>query len=170
MELTPIERLAIAQAIQKSVGRYVETGNPDNLRGRVDAEMKKRYESDPMAGKSYDVKLFGEKVGTYSLTVSKPKQQETVADIQIDDYDRFMKWCIREGFIEVNMESVLLHFRKCGELPDGCTPIELVKLEDPGGQVTRTTLKVEPAKVAEVLGERAALPLTKLLEGTFEND
>lgn len=165
LELTNTEKLAVAQAFQKAVGDITKTGDPDNLRGEVDAEMKERYMSDPMAGKSYDVKLLGRKVGTYSITVSKGKPQKVTKTLDILDMQEFMEWAEREGFMAVDMEAVMKHYRLSGEVPDGCEPVEEIEPEVLGGEITRTTLKIEPNEVARALGPQLEPIAYALLEG-----
>lgn len=165
LELTNTEKLAIAQAFQKAVGDMTKTGDPTNLRGRVDAEMKERYLGDPMAGRSYDVKLLGKKVGTYSITVSKGKPSKTVNALNVLDQQEFTEWAICNGFMTVDMSAVLAYFNESGEVPEGCEPIQLVEPGTEGGEITRTTLKIEPESVARVLGPQLEPIAYALLEG-----
>lgn len=168
MQLTDVERLAVAQAFQKAVGDLTATKDPDNLRGRVDAEMVGAFYSNPMAGKSFDLKLLGEKVGTYSMTVSKPKPQKVERILDVKDSKAFREWAERGGFMEVDMAAVQEHFEESGEVPEGCDIATLVTPADEGGAVTRTTLKVEPEAVARVLGGQLPEVTTELLEGGFD--
>lgn len=169
MELNPVEKLAIAQALQNRIGDMVSTKNPDNLRGEVDRIMIERYENDPLAAKSCDVKLLGEKVGTYSLTVSKGKRQSKRVDIDVRDMAEFRQWCADMGFLEVNMKAVNDYVHKTGDVPDGCEAVTVIEPEVIGGHVTRTTLKVQPERVAEVLGNRIAEVAQNLLEGGYDD-
>lgn len=165
MEFTDIERLAIAQAFQKAVGEMVSTKNPDNLRGRVDAQMKEVYESSPLAPKSFDVNVMGQKVGSYSLTVSKPREQTTETGLEITDIDLFSKWAMAEGCVKIDMDKVERLFAKTGIVPDGCTPLTVVTPADEGGKVTRATLKVDPEKVSKALGPNIGEAVRGMLEG-----
>lgn len=170
MELNSVEKLAVAQAIQNAIGDLVKTKNPDNLRGEVDALMIERYESDPMGAKSFDVKLFGQKVGTYSLTVSKPKPQSEHVEITVNDEAEFRRWCEREGFMTIDMGAVERYFADTGDMPYGCDARTVIEPEIMGGQVTRTTLKVAPAEVARILGDKALGEYTAKLLGGGEVD
>ena len=145
-----------------------KTKDPDNLRGRVDELMKEWYYSNPMAGKSFDVKLLGKKVGTYSLTVSKPTEQRTRLELNIDDKVVFRKWCEDNGFMCIDMKAVEEHFEDSGEVPNGCKPVEVVIPADEGGIIERTALKVEPKLVADILGNNLAEATVALLEGGFD--
>lgn len=168
MELSNVEKLAVCQAFQKAVGEHTKTGRSDNLRGMVDAEMRERYEADPMAGKSYDVKVLGRKVGTYSLTVSKPKPSKVETGLQVDDEEELFGWAWNEGFMTVDMDAVLCHFKGCGEVPAGCSVTETVIPGEVGGEVTRTTLKVEPFAVESALGGMLGDAARDLLEGGYD--
>lgn len=164
MELSNVEKLAVCQAFQKVVGEHTKTGRSDNLRGMVDAEMRERYEADPMAGRSYDVKVQGCKVGTYSLTVSKPKPSRTEKSLEVLDDAEFLGWALREGYMMVDMDAVVEHFNSSGEVPAGCGVVETVIPGEIGGEVTRTTLKVEPFAVEAALGGMVGEVARGLLE------
>lgn len=170
LELTNTEKLAIAQAFQKAVGGMTKTGDPSNLRGEVDAEMRERYMSDPMAGKSYDLKLLGQKVGTYYLTVSKGRPESRETTLEIKDRGEFMAWAEENGYVEMvaDMEAIMSDFSTSGEIPAGCDVVEVVKPEVLGGEVTRTTLKVDEAEVARVLGPQLEPIAYALLEGGID--
>lgn len=168
VELSEVEKLIVKQAFLNAVADDVATRNPDNLRGRVDEMMKEAYYDSPMAAKSFDLKLLGEKVGTYSLTVSKGKPQQIIEDLNVDDYGRLMAWAAENGFIEVDMDAVRSHFKACGEVPDGCSVNQSVIPEVVGGVVTRTTVKVDERTVARVLGPQLEPIAYALIEG--END
>lgn len=165
VELNDVEKLAVAQAFMNAVGKLTETKNVGNLRGRVDGMMKERFYEDPMAGKSYDVRLLGQKVGTYSLTVSKPKPSSERVEFEVKDPHALFDWAIREGCVNVDMEAVMQRFKETAEVPDGCSPITVVVPSEPGGVVTRTTLKVDEAAVAERLGGMLGAAARMLLEG-----
>lgn len=163
MEFNEVEKLAVAQAFMKAVGSMVETKNPDNLRGAVDAMMIDRYESDPMAPKSFDVKVLGQKVGSYSLTVSKPTESRIKTELEVTDNDEFLAWAFAHRYVKVDQRAVDLHFEATGEVPDGCEPVEVVVPGEAGGEVTRTTLKVEPELVMKALGGQLEAATRELL-------
>lgn len=163
MELTNVEKLAIAQGFQKAVGEMVKTKTPTNLRGIVDAQMADNYRL--FGAKSFDVNLLGEKVGTYSLTVSKPTESKIKTVLEVVDKEEFMAWAFAHGFVKVDQCAVDMHFAATGEVPDGCEPEEVVVPGEVGGEVVRTTLKVEPELVMKALGNRLEEATTMLLEG-----
>lgn len=169
MELNPVEKLAILQALQNRIGDMVKTKDPDNLRGEVDAMMVDMYENNPLAGKSFDVKLFGQKVGTYSLSVSKGKPQTKRMDIDVRDVVEFRQWCADMGFLEVNMKAVNDYVRTTGDVPEGCELLKVIEPEVIGGEVTRTSLKVQPEEVARVMGKNLGEFTELLLEGGLDD-
>lgn len=169
MELNPVEKLAILQALQNRIGDMVKTKDPGNLRGEVDAMMVDMYQNNPLAGKSFDVKLFGQKVGTYSLTVSKAKPQKKRWDIDVLDEVEFRQWCADMGFLEVNMKAVNDYVNKTADIPEGCDVVTVIEPEIVGGTVTRTTLKVQPEEVARVMGNNLGEFAELLLEGELDD-
>lgn len=164
-ELSNTEKLAIAQAFQNVIGDMVSTKKPGNLRDAVDREMRELYEGNPMAGRSYDVRLLGTKVGTYSLTVSKPTESVAKMQLRIDDSAELLGWAIAEGFVNVDMSAVDAYFQEHGVVPDGCSAIEVVTPGSAGGEITRTTLRIDEEKVAQVMGNQLGAYAQNLLEG-----
>lgn len=168
MELTNKEKLIIEQAFYKAIAEDVATKNPDNLRGIVDAEYKTLYEET--GAKSFDAKLNGEKVGTYSLTISKPTDSREEKICEVDDLDVLREW---DGYPQLAMhyifdrtrEAVAKYFKDTGEVPPGCITLDVVYPGNPGGEVERTALKVDTDKVAEALGNRLPEAAMLLLGG-----
>lgn len=170
VEMTKVEELIVKQAFLNAVGEDLKTKDPDNLRGQVDQMMREAYEQNPMAGKSYDLKLLGQKVGTYSLTVSKDKPSREELTLEINDRAEFMAWAEENGYVEkvADMDAVLEDMRKGGVVPDGCTPAKVVIPGTVGGIVTRTTVKVDEGEVMRVLGHQLE-PIAYALLGGVED-
>ena len=168
MELTNKEKLIIEQAFYKAIAEDVATKNPDNLRGLVDAEYRALYEET--GAKSFDAKLNGEKVGTYSLTISKPTESKEDKICEIDDLDKLREWdgyanLAKHFIFDKTREAVAKYFKDTGEVPPGCVAIDVVYPGSPGGEVERTALKVDTEKVAEALGNRLPEAAVLLLGG-----
>ena len=167
-----IEQLAISQALYNLVADQVSTKDPDNLRGRVSQKYVELYEET--GAKSFDVKLGGEKVGTFSLTVSKPTDSVTKTDFFVTDEAKFRAW---EDFNAAALDYATAHlqqiadwaFGMTGEIPEGCEVQQFEIAGMPGGEVTRTTLKVDTEKVVELVGNGLPEAARGLLEGG-END
>jgi hypothetical protein len=158
--LNPVEKLAIAQAFMNKVGKLTKTGVYDNLRGEVDDYFADVYEET--GGKSFDVKLFGKKVGTYSITTSKPEPEHTEVSVEVVDAEEFCKWLAAFG--GSSWKAVMAHLNPLaeellkitGELPDGCEAHSWTVPADDGGRITRSTLKVNSDDVLDCI--EAVLP------------
>lgn len=163
------EQLFIAQALFNVIGEQVSTKEPGNLRDRVSQEYKTLYEET--GAKSFDAKINGEKVGTFSLTVSKPTESKTQEDFLITDEEKFKAWedfqAAAMDYANAHLQQIAdWHFGNTGEMPEGC---EIQKYElagNPGGEVERTFLKVDEQKVAEVLGNNLPEAVYGLLGGS----
>ena len=125
------ERLAIAQAIYNHLGKLVSTKDPDSLRAQADREYKALFEQT--GAKSFDVRVNGEKVGTYSVKVSKAKPEVTVKGIEITDdnalYDSigFMQiYYLIEFARDHSQEFAEWYAVLTGEALEGCEWVEYV--------------------------------------------
>ena len=165
LELTPVEKLAIAQAFYNSVGKMVNTKDPDNLRGQVNAYFERVF--DATGAKSFDVKLLGEKVGTYSITVSKAKAPEVHYEVAVENWDEFELWAQEHGYayVEYDMEAINRGFDRTGEIPPGCKTVAKVTPAVEGGKISRTALKVDADAVMDAIGPKLEAASTLLLEG-----
>lgn len=163
--LSTVEKLAVAQAFYNAVGKMVNTKDPSNLRGEANAFYEGEY--GRTGAKSFDVKLLGSKVGTYSITVSKPKKSEKRVELEVVDEDELFNWADENGFVSwtVDIDAVNENFRDYGEVPPGCKAVEVVTPAEDGGRITRTTLKVDAESVIDALGPRLEGVSTMLLEG-----
>lgn len=154
-EYSPMEQLAIKQALYKTIAADVSTKG-DSLRNAIDGAIIEQYEHS--GAKSYDVKVNGEKVGSYSVRVSKDKTEKVP---RIEDADAFQRWLTDPE----NMSQVVSYIRdddyrfldwlikSWGVIPDG---VEVMDVTHEGGDVIGTTFKVDEHKVAGALGH--ALP------------
>ena len=151
-----IKKLAVAQALFKSVKEMVKTGDEFNLRGEVDCIMAERFAQARKIGlapKSFDIEIDGEKVGTYSITTTKPKPEETHMELRIDSRPELVEWALSLGYFDIDMNAVQGHFERTGEVPAGC---ELVPVTTPaveGGKISRTTLRIDTEAVSYSLGD-----------------
>ena len=160
--LTSIEKLTLAQAIYKVVADAVSTKNPDSMRSKIDEEMIKAYELDGI--KSRDLRINGEKVGTYSVRTRKAVTKDLPV---LKDLSAFKAWMEDNADYAFAFAYSSPDFVKWvvnqGELPDG---YELNHIEIPE-QATGTTLKVDVQKVADVIGNELPSVVAGLLEGGF---
>lgn len=159
-ELTTTEKLTIAQALYKSVADVVSTKNPDSLRAEVDAEMLDTYRREGI--KSRDLRLNGEKVGTYSVRVKKAFTKERPV---LTDMSAFKAWLEDNQEYAVGYALSQPDFAEWviqqGELPDG---YELDRVEFPE-IAAGTTLKVDVQKVADAMGNELPSAVAGLLGG-----
>ena len=154
MRLSDQEKLALAQAFYKAAGELVSTKNPDGLRAAVDEKYVQMYMDT--GAKSFDVKLNGSKVGTYSIKV---KKAESGARLSVEDQPALLEWAIENGCATVDMKKVEQLFAETGEVPDGCRVLTYERPE----RVDGTTLRIETEKVAEALGARLPEAMQQLL-------
>lgn len=160
-----MERLAIASAIQKRVNEYMSAKDPDSLRGRADAEVLRMY--DRTGARSYDLKVAGEKVGTYSVRLSKPKSRKVAV---VDDPDAVAAYAMD------NPDDLVRYLReRAGDvaqwlLEDSGTVADGAEVTEQGGGPERlgTTLRVDPAKVGDALHGQLPQAIAGLLDGGGE--
>ena len=93
--------LAVAQAMYKSLSEVVATKEPDNLRGRCDAELKEMFESDdPRVQKDKQpLTIGGVTVGSLSVVKTKGEDKDTVT---VCDREAFERWACENGFATVH--------------------------------------------------------------------
>lgn len=166
-EADVVRRMAVAQALHKVVAAEVKTGVADNLRGEFDALMWDRYERAKAIGappKTLDVELDGEKVGTYSFTTADAEPARTEVHLRVENRSRLLEWAVANGCAEVDMKKAERLFADTGEVPDGCVAVP-VDIPAKPARVTRTSLRVDPAKVARSLGGDLGDAVTYMLEG-----
>lgn len=141
-ELSPIQKLAIAQAIYKAVADIVSTKSNDSLRAQIDRDVYTNYTNT--GAKSYDVWLFDEKVGTISARINKPTKQ---TKLRVSDMHEYIDWCFANDCITTDDKAAEKKFLETGEIPDGC---EIEEIEV-GGGFAGTTLKIDKQKVFDLV-------------------
>lgn len=166
--LTPVEKLVVAQALYKKVAGLVETKNPANLRGEVDAAFCTIYASTKEAGapaKTFNLELMGEKVGTYTITATEPKPAQTFTQLKIVNDEELLRWAVEYGFMKVDWDKIQSNFEVTGEIPDGCAVVEITTDAVEGGEVKSTTLRVDENKVIDIIKPQLPDVGTLFLEG-----
>lgn len=122
---TDIERFAVAQALYKAISQQVKTGEPDNLRGRVDDMLRADYKEK--GTDRYRLKVGGVEVGTLSLRLGRAQTR-----LIVEDETAFLDWLFDDGigylheFIRTPKGRALVDFMASaiiadGEVPRGCT-------------------------------------------------
>ena len=155
MELTDLQRLAVADAMGKAIKTMTNPrggahGAP-TLRTEADDALRRDYEEDGTDRRR--ISIGGVDVGTLSARVSKPERGTRVV---VEDKVALMDWLGEDGsdvFDEVTRtdeftDLVLKVAQGLGVLPDGC---RVEDYERPARWLG-TTLRVDPAKVGQALG------------------
>lgn len=163
-QLTPFERLYIEQAIYKAIAADVSTkGN--GLRSQLDKALTDGYLETGV--KSRDALINGQKVGSYSVKVSKDTRTTALV---ITDEKKWLDWALENGYARVEVKprivvdderEVLNELMENGELPNGCEVQQLGSPPHPTG----TTLTIDPTKVNNVIGELGMGSVFPLLNG-----
>ena len=158
-----VEKLAIATVLQKQLKENLDQRNPDSLRYRCDQALLEMYEEDGVDRKQ--IKVNGEKVGTQSLTFTKPKDG---IEPYIENYEAFTRWLQTEAGYEtlrhaVNTKPDLFsdYLEKTGEVGDG---VSMREVHEPS-RVKGTTVRVDLSKVVEAFGKELPNAIVGLLEG-----
>lgn len=158
MQLTDIQKLAVFQAAMKVIGAETKTGDPSNLRGRVDNELVSEFGENGTDRRR--ITIGGKNVGTLTVTMTEPKE---VREVGIENYREFIKWLTETDdgidllwtFICSRDVTPLL---KCiedvlvvdGIIPDGC----VVRTHNEPSRVKGTVLRgCKPKDIADALGD-----------------
>lgn len=173
MDKQEIERLAFAQALYAKLGEIVSTKDPDSLRAAVDEFYKDLYETT--GAKSFEVSIDGQKVGTYSVRVSKPKPAETKERLVVDDIGAFSVWIEHETNAEILQlfaqsrleEFANWLFETTGEIPYGCFVEQTVSLAQPA-RYSGGALKVDPLSVLDAMQGKLGTAVKGILGGGSE--
>lgn len=151
-------KVAIAQAVYKTVAEYVSTKSDDNLRAEFDRAIAGLY--DATGAKSFEMKIGEQKVGSVSLRQSKEK---TEYHLDVTNLEQFEDWLLENGLafqkVEYDRDSVISYLLKTGEAPEGAT---LEKVTVPA-QILGTTLKIDTGKVADALAGELPQAVSNLL-------
>lgn len=158
--MADVGKLAIAQWAYKKFAGLVSTKDADSLRGQADEAYREMYEQT--GAKSYDIKLAGEKVGTYSLKVAKAKDEPRVI---VEDGYMFARWVYEnhlDHLLKVDQKALDKLFYDSGELPDGCTVVNVHTPE----HVSGGTLRIDERKMDELYAHGLiAAPVRTMIGG-----
>lgn len=169
-DYNPIERLAIEQAIYNAIGADLKTGVPDNLRGEVNGFYLDLYQQTGATG--FEVRVNGQKVGTYGFSKVKGRPERTVTTLEVtdmdalraDESDEFNKWLA--AYLMEHLDTLAVQYAmETGELLDGMEYVERVEPATPDTIRPNGTLRVRADKVAAALGNALPATIAGLLEG-----
>lgn len=164
MEATSdLERLAVAQAVYKAVGKMVSTKG-DSLRTRCDRALMDEFVMEGTDRKRLMVN--GHPVGTYSVKMSKAVD---AVEPELVEPEKFIQW-IRTSDGGLDMLKRLVYGEAArmvklaatdGELPDGCRVRRVVEPE----KMVGTVVNVRPEAVAAALKGELPDAMAGLIEG-----
>lgn len=166
-----IETLAALQALYNAIGEQINTSDPDNLRGRVNSYYHDLYEDTGATG--FEVRVGGEKVGTYGFNKRKGQPERTERRLEVVDASALMDWESEDfdrwvrHWLAFHREDLAIEYaEETGELPDG---VELVKRTIPAVPDTirpNGTLRIKRQVVERARNMLAGGGLAGLLGGT----
>jgi hypothetical protein len=168
--VTAIERLAIEQAIYNAIGADLKTGIPDNLRGQVNGAYLDLYEQTGATG--FEVRVNGQKVGTYGFSKVKGQPERTVTELRVTDHselaadnsEEFCEWLA--SYLTDHLDELAIQYcQETGELLDGVEYATETIPATPDGIRPNGTLRIQPAKVAAAMGGALPSVIAGLLEG-----
>ena len=169
-ELNPIERLAIEQAVYNAIGADLKTGVPDNLRGEVNGFYLDLYQQTGATG--FEVRVNGQKVGTYGFAKFKGQPERTVTEVRVTDIEAlkadqdgdFAEW-LRAAIEHDLPEYAICYAQETGELLDGMELVSVTTPATPDSIRPNGTLRIRPEKVAAALGNALPATIAGLLGG-----
>lgn len=161
MQLTDRQFLAVLQGAAKVINEEIKTGVPDNLRGRVDAELLAHYEEGDTD--RLRISINGKTIATLTITMTEERE---IREVAIENYREFIKWLTEtEDGIDLLWTFIcsreVTSLLKCvedvlvvdGIIPDGC----VVRTHNEPARVKGTVLRgCKPQDIADALGD--ALP------------
>lgn len=168
--MNAIERLAVEQAVYNAIGADLKTGVPDNLRGEVNGFYLDLYEQTGATG--FEVRVNGQKVGTYGFTKVRGQPERTVTELRVVDHDalmadtsdEFAEWLA--DHIRAHMDELAVQYAtETGELLDGMEYVTITTPATPDTIRPNGTLRVRADKVAAALGNALPATIAGLLEG-----
>ena len=164
-----IQRFAVAQSLYKALAEQVKTGEPDNLRGRVDDML--RADNREKGTDRFRLMVNGSEVGTLTL-----RQGRETTRLVVEDELAFVDWLFTDGigylyqFLHTPKGRALVDFMAsaivaAGEVPRGCTAYtEPAHFE---GTVVRGC---DVEKVADARGLNLPQAVRYALTGEVEDD
>lgn len=168
--MTPIERLAIEQAIYNAIGEDLKTGRTGNLRGEVNEVYLDLYQRTGATG--FEVRVNGQKVGTYGFAKVRGQKERTVSELVVTDPDALLAWDDDDfdhfcaNWILDHIEQLAREYAQAtGELPDGMALVERTVPATPDGIKPNGTLRVDTRKVAAAMGHELPAYVAGLLGG-----
>ena len=168
--MNDIERLAVEQAVYNAIGADLKTGVPDNLRGQVNGFYLDLYRQTGATG--FEVRVNGQKVGTYGFNRVKGTPERTVTELRVvdegamraDESEDFNEWLT--AWLEEHLPELAVRYAtETGELLDGMGYVTETVPATPDTIRPNGTLRVRADKVADALGNALPATIAGLLGG-----
>lgn len=168
--MNSIERLAVEQAVYNVIGADLKTGVTDNLRGEVNGFYLGLYQQTGATG--FEVRVNGQKVGTYGFNRVKGTPERTVTELRVtdmaalmaDESDEFNQWL--GEYMRTHLGELAIQYAtETGELLDGMEFVETTIPATPDTIRPNGTLRIRPERVAAALGNALPATIAGLLEG-----
>lgn len=155
------EQAVYAQALYSELGKAVNTKNPDNLRGAIDADLLADYQANGTDRRRYSIN--GIPCATHSVVFSKGEHRE---ELQVTDEEAFDnatldRFALGEYLKRNRADFARYMLDEYGELMDGC---ELVSIDVPPAP-KGTTLRIDKQAFASATGLLPEQAVARLLEG-----
>lgn len=173
VDLTAIQKLAVADALMKSLKPLTDTrggkGGAPNLRTDADDKLREMYAESGVD--RMRISIGDTEVGTLSMVFTKPVDEDVY---QIVDTEKFAWWLIETDEGHDTLYNALTDYKTTelfarisqnyGFMPDG---VVVAHKQEPA-HVKGTLLKVTPAKVAAALADGLPQAVTGLIAGGVE--
>ena len=167
LQMGEVEWFLFLKMMRDAIGKELDTGNASNMRGQVDAVYRKLWEQT--GGKSFEMRMRGNKVATYSVKTTK-ERHKTVYDLE--DATAFGDWLFSEdGRQAAQMwadehpeQFVKWYVERTGDIPDGVQPRDVTvsnEGEYNGGMVSQ----FRQQEVLRALGDDLPTAVAGLLGG-----
>lgn len=166
--LSPLQQLALLEALQKAAKKQTNPKNDASLRADADVALMEAYATDGTDRRR--IVINGVEVGSLSMTFTKGGESD---ELRIIDADELVHWLqttdegtdVLRVVVQDNAatrSAMLTAAKGYGFLPDGCTVEHVVTTSRPKG----TMLSVKEREVAQALqGELPAAVAGVLMPG-----
>lgn len=165
MELSTIQKVAVAAALDKQLKKILDTRSADSPRAKVDDELRESFEEEGVDRKRIIINRT--EVGTLSLSFTKPKLG---VEMRVDSAARLADWvrdtdegrdALMMAIGDVRVQDALVAAAtEYGFMPEGC---RMARVDEPA-TIKGTTLRVKPEKVAEALSGELPQTVAGLLD------
>lgn len=165
--LNDLQRLAVAQALYKALGKVVSTKDPNSLRSMCDAGLKELYSCT--GAKQLEIVVGGLKFGQLTAKTSDARVSETV---YVNDRDSLVNCAepqdvldFAKDYAKEFSEWLWQRHKAEGEIPSGC---EVVVHEVPAQFVGTTLTGCKPEDLGIALGDSLPEAIHGVLEGGID--